>query len=123
MSAHPSPLGSLLVLLIFGWTNNASISTIRTLTADAAGKANSGQPCCTHGYCACIPCPLHNSSDVVGSWNFEFYDTNPTNSKWFNRDRLVPSNGHYTLMHLLEYKPSMDGLVTPKAPSYFRNIG
>ncbi|KAG1741039.1 hypothetical protein EDD22DRAFT_780822, partial [Suillus occidentalis] len=58
-------------------TDNASISTIRTLTADAAGKANSGQPC----------------DDVVGSWNFEFYDTNPTNSKWFNRDRLVPSNG------------------------------
>ncbi|KAL4074514.1 Transketolase, thiamine diphosphate binding domain-containing protein [Scleroderma yunnanense] len=44
-----------------------------------------------------------------------FFKANPTNSKWFNRDRFVLSNGHgcalqYIMLHLLGYKLSMDDL-------------
>ncbi|KAG6884939.1 hypothetical protein C0993_007121 [Termitomyces sp. T159_Od127] len=51
-----------------------------------------------------------------------FLNANPKNSKWFNRDRFVLSNGHacalqYVLLHLLGYKLSLDDL---KA---FRQLG
>ncbi|RDX48384.1 transketolase [Lentinus brumalis] len=44
-----------------------------------------------------------------------FFKANPKNSKWFNRDRFVLSNGHacalqYILLHLLGYKLSMEDL-------------
>lgn len=51
-----------------------------------------------------------------------FINANPKNSKWFNRDRFVLSNGHacalqYVLLHLLGYQLSIDDL---KA---FRQLG
>lgn len=44
-----------------------------------------------------------------------FFNANPKDSKWFNRDRFVLSNGHacalqYILLHLMGYKLSMDDL-------------
>lgn len=44
-----------------------------------------------------------------------FVNANPKNSKWFNRDRFVLSNGHacallYIMLHLQGYKLSMDDL-------------
>jgi len=45
----------------------------------------------------------------------KFVNADPTDSKWFNRDRFVLSNGHacalqYIFLHLLGYKVSLDDL-------------
>ncbi|KAG0705198.1 Transketolase, thiamine diphosphate binding domain-containing protein [Suillus ampliporus] len=85
-------------------TDNASVATIRTLAADVVGKANSGHPG--------APMGMAPVSHVLFT---RFFNANPKNSKWFNRDRFVLSNGHacalqYILLHLLGYKLSMDDL-------------
>ncbi|KAJ8515544.1 hypothetical protein ONZ45_g7059 [Pleurotus djamor] len=92
-------------------SDDASIATIRTLAADVVGKANSGHPG--------APMGMAPVAHVLFS---RFFNANPKNSKWFNRDRFVLSNGHacalqYILLHLLGYKLSMDDL---KA---FRQLG
>jgi transketolase len=51
-----------------------------------------------------------------------FFNANPKDSKWFNRDRFVLSNGHacalqYVLLHLLGYKLTLDDL------KQFRQLG
>lgn len=81
-----------------------SVNTIRVLAADMVSKANSGHPGAPMG-CAPIAHILFS----------RFIRTNPQNSKWFNRDRFVLSNGHacalqYVLLHLMGYKVSMDDL-------------
>jgi transketolase len=85
-------------------SDNVAIATIRTLAVDVVGKANSGHPG--------APMGLAPASHVLFS---RFLNANPKNSKWFNRDRFVLSNGHacalqYVLLHLLGYKLSMDDL-------------
>ncbi|KAF9228017.1 transketolase [Gyrodon lividus] len=80
------------------------IATIRTLAADVVGKANSGHPGAPMGM-----------APVAHILFTRFFNANPKNSKWFNRDRFVLSNGHacalqYILLHLLGYKLSMDDL-------------
>ena len=45
----------------------------------------------------------------------KFVKADPTDSKWFNRDRFVLSNGHacalqYIYLHLLGYKVTLDDL-------------
>ncbi|KAF7295104.1 Transketolase [Mycena indigotica] len=80
------------------------ISTIRTLAADVVAKSNSGHPG--------APMGMAPAAHVLFS---QFLTANPSNSKWFNRDRFVLSNGHacvlqYTMLHLLGYKISMDDL-------------
>ncbi|KAF7440830.1 Transketolase [Pleurotus ostreatus] len=82
----------------------AAIATIRTLAVDVVGKANSGHPG--------APMGMAPVAHVLFS---RFVNANPKNSKWFNRDRFVLSNGHacalqYVLLHLLGYKLSMDDL-------------
>ncbi|KAJ6623427.1 transketolase [Mycena sp. CBHHK59/15] len=82
----------------------AAIATIRTLTADVVAKSNSGHPG--------APMGMAPAAHVLFS---RFVNANPKNSKWFNRDRFVLSNGHacvlqYILLHLLGYKLSMDDL-------------
>ncbi|GJN88315.1 hypothetical protein Rhopal_001280-T1 [Rhodotorula paludigena] len=67
-----------------------AINTIRTLALDTVNKANSGHPA-------------------------RFFQCNPSNPSWVNRDRFVLSNGHacalqYVLLHLLGYKVSIDDL-------------
>jgi transketolase len=81
-----------------------SINTIRCLAIDTVQRANSGHPGAPMG---CAP-----MAHVLFS---RFLRANPANSKWFNRDRFVLSNGHacalqYTLLHLLGYKVSMGDL-------------
>ncbi|KAF7322805.1 Transketolase [Mycena chlorophos] len=87
------------------------ISTIRTLAADVVAKSNSGHPG--------APMGMAPAAHVLFS---QFLAANPKNSKWFNRDRFVLSNGHacvlqYTMLHLLGYKLSMDDL------KLFRQLG
>ncbi|KAG6896110.1 hypothetical protein C0992_010251 [Termitomyces sp. T32_za158] len=91
--------------------DDLSIATIRTLAVDVVGKANSGHPG--------APLGMAPVAHVLFS---RFLNANPKNSKWFNRDRFVLSNGHacalqYVLLHLLGYKLSLDDL---KA---FRQLG
>ena len=63
-------------------------------------------------------------------WN-DYYQHNPVNPKWFNRDRFVLSNGHgsmliYSLLHLTGYDLSIEDLQqfrqldskTPGHPEY-----
>ncbi|GLB35310.1 putative transketolase, thiamine diphosphate binding domain [Lyophyllum shimeji] len=85
-------------------SDDVAIATIRTLAADVVGKANSGHPG--------APMGMAPVAHVLFS---RFLNANPKNSKWFNRDRFVLSNGHacalqYVLLHLLGYKLSMDDL-------------
>ncbi|KAK0459507.1 transketolase [Desarmillaria tabescens] len=78
------------------------IATIRTLAADVVGKANSGHPG--------APMGMAPVAHVLFS---RFFNANPKDSKWFNRDRFVLSNGcalQYILLHLMGYKLSMDDL-------------
>ncbi|KAI0646835.1 transketolase [Trametes meyenii] len=84
--------------------DNIAIATIRALAADVVGKANSGHPGAPMGM-----------APVAHVLFTRFFNANPKNSKWFNRDRFVLSNGHacalqYILLHLLGYKLSLDDL-------------
>ncbi|PIL23785.1 hypothetical protein GSI_13535 [Ganoderma sinense ZZ0214-1] len=85
-------------------SDEIAIATIRALAADVVGKANSGHPG--------APMGLAPAAHVLFT---RFVNANPKNSKWFNRDRFVLSNGHgcalqYILLHLLGYKLSLDDL-------------
>ncbi|KAJ7343682.1 transketolase [Mycena albidolilacea] len=85
-------------------TDAAAIATIRVLAADVVAKSNSGHPG--------APMGMAPAAHILFS---RFVNANPKNSKWFNRDRFVLSNGHacvlqYTLLHLLGYKLSLDDL-------------
>ncbi|KAK7043690.1 Transketolase [Paramarasmius palmivorus] len=92
-------------------SDEVAIATIRALAADTVTKANSGHP----------GAPL-GMAPVAHVLFTRFFNANPKNSKWFNRDRFVLSNGHgcalqYVLLHLLGYKLSMDDL------KQFRQLG
>ncbi len=78
-------------------------NTLRFLCADMIDKANSGHP----GVCLGL-------SDVMVVLSLHL-NTNPTNPKWLNRDRLVFSGGHasalaYSLLHLWGFDLSLDDL-------------
>ncbi|MFB1299742.1 transketolase [Helicobacter pylori] len=78
-------------------------NTLRFLCADMIDKANSGHP----GVCLGL-------ADVMVVLNLHL-NTNPTNPKWLNRDRLVFSGGHasalaYSLLHLWGFDLSLDDL-------------
>jgi transketolase len=84
--------------------DNLCIQTIRTLASDVVHKSKSGHPGAPMG---CAP-----MAHVLFSRSMKM---NPNNSKWFNRDRFVLSNGHacalqYTVYHLLGYKISVQDL-------------
>jgi transketolase len=77
--------------------NQLSINTIRFLSIDAVQKANSGHP----------GLPLGAAPMAYVLWT-RFLQHNPTNPRWFNRDRFVLSAGHgsmllYSLLHLTGY--------------------
>ncbi|GAA5971646.1 hypothetical protein JCM11641_000669 [Rhodosporidiobolus odoratus] len=81
-----------------------AINTIRTLALDTVNKANSGHPG--------APMGMAPAAHVLFS---RFFNCNPKNPKWANRDRFVLSNGHacalqYVLLHLLGYEVSIDDL-------------
>jgi transketolase len=71
---------------------------------DAVEKARSGHPG--------MPLGMADIAEVL--WN-DFLAHNPTNPRWFNRDRFVLSNGHgsmmlYSLAHLSGYPLALEEL-------------
>lgn len=79
-------------------------NAIRVLAMDAVQQANSGHPG--------APMGMADIADVV--WR-EFFNHNPMNPQWPNRDRFILSNGHgsmlqYALLHLTGYDLSLDDL-------------
>ena len=78
-------------------TRTELANAIRFLAIDAVEAAKSGHPG--------MPMGMADIAEVL--WN-DFYKHNPSNPKWFNRDRFVLSNGHgsmlhYALLHLSGY--------------------
>ncbi|MDG2539357.1 transketolase [Dyella jiangningensis] len=85
-------------------TRRELANAVRALAMDAVQQANSGHPG--------MPMGMADIAEVL--WN-DFLQHNPTNPKWFNRDRFVLSNGHgsmlqYALLHLTGYDLPMDQL-------------
>ena len=93
-------------------TEQKCVQTIRCLSADMVQAANSGHPGAPMG-CAAI---AHTLFGHVMNFN-------PSNPKWWARDRFVLSNGHacallYSMLHLTGYKDvSIDELKN------FRQLG
>jgi transketolase len=96
------------------------INTIRFLSVDAIQKANSGHP----------GLPLGAAPMAYVLWS-KYLKHNPTDPKWFNRDRFVLSAGHgsmllYSLLFLSGYNISLDDIKqfrqwasrTPGHPEY-----
>ena len=96
------------------------VNTIRTLSMDAVQAANSGHP----------GMPMGMADVAYVLWN-QFLKHNPSNPKWFDRDRFVLSAGHgsmllYSLLHLYGYDMPLDeiknfrqlGSITPGHPEY-----
>jgi transketolase len=81
-----------------------AVDTIRTLSIDAVNSANSGHP----------GLPMGAAPMAYALWAKQL-NHNPSNAKWFNRDRFVLSAGHgsallYSLLHLTGYKVSIEDL-------------
>ena len=79
-------------------------NTIRCLAMDAVQKANSGHPG--------MPMGMADVATVLWS---KFLKHNPSDPKWFDRDRFVLSAGHgsmllYALLHLSGYALSLDDI-------------
>ena len=101
------------------------INALRFLSIDAVQKANSGHP----------GMPMGMAEIATALWS-NHLKHNPSNPKWFDRDRFVLSNGHgsmllYSLLHLTGYKMSIDDIKdfrqlhskTPGHPEYDIDIG
>jgi transketolase len=102
-----------------------SIDTIRTLSIDAIEKSKSGHPGMPMG------------SAPMGYQLFaKNMNHNPSNPKWFNRDRFVLSAGHgsmllYSLLHLSGYDLPLEelksfrqwGSLTPGHPEFGHTAG
>ncbi len=95
-------------------------NAIRFLSMDAVQRANSGHPG--------APMGMADIAEVL--WR-DFVRHNPQNPKWPNRDRVVLSNGHasmllYSVLHLTGYDLTIDdiknfrqlGSKTPGHPEY-----
>ncbi|MEZ0472271.1 transketolase [Luteimonas salinilitoris] len=86
-------------------------NAIRFLAADAVEAAKSGHPG--------MPMGMADIAEVL--WN-DYLSHNPSNPKWFNRDRFLLSNGHgsmlqYALLHLSGYDLPLEDL------KHFRQLG
>jgi transketolase len=101
------------------------INTIRMLSADAVQQANSGHP----------GLPMGAAPMAYVLWT-RFLKHNPTNPKWFDRDRFVLSAGHgsmllYSLLFLTGYDLTLAdlkafrqwGSKTPGHPEYGHTPG
>jgi transketolase len=102
-----------------------SINTIRTLSADAVQKANSGHP----------GAPMGLAPAAYVLWH-RFLKHNPANPHWPDRDRFVLSAGHasmliYSLLYLTGYGLTIEdlqqfrqwGSLTPGHPEYGHTAG
>jgi len=109
----------------FDTTDNLCVNTLRTLSIDMIGKANSGHPGLPLG-----AAPLAYAI-WAGSLKFD-----PSDSEWFDRDRFVLSAGHgsallYSMLHLYGYGLQLDDLkkfrqldsLTPGHPEYRHTRG
>ncbi len=96
------------------------INTIRVLAIDGVQRANSGHP----------GMPMGAADMAYVLWT-RFLKHNPSNPKWYNRDRCILSAGHgsmllYSLLYLTGYDLSLDELKrfrqlhsrTPGHPEY-----
>jgi len=86
-------------------------NAIRALAMDAVQQANSGHPG--------MPMGMADIAEVL--WN-DYLRHNPGNPQWFDRDRVVLSNGHgsmllYAVLHLTGYDLPIDEL------KRFRQLG
>ncbi|MFK8010635.1 MAG: transketolase [Marinicellaceae bacterium] len=102
-------------------TNRTTLANaIRFLSMDAIQKSNSGHPG--------APMGMADMAEVLYN---DFMQHNPSNPNWFNRDRMVLSNGHgsmlmYSLLHLTGYDLSIEDIKnfrqlhskTPGHPEY-----
>lgn len=85
-------------------TNKERSNAIRALAMDAVEQASSGHPG--------APMGLADIAQVL--WR-EYLKHNPSNPKWFDRDRFVLSNGHasmllYAVLHLTGYDVSINDI-------------
>lgn len=100
-------------------------STVRVLSAEAIERAQSGHP----------GMPLGFADFAVVLW-LNYLRHYPKDPKWLNRDRLILSNGHgsmllYVMMHLSEYDISIADIksfrqlksLTPGHPESFQTPG
>ncbi len=86
-------------------------NAIRVLSIDAVEQAKSGHP----------GAPMGMAEMAVALWSRHLRH-NPSNPKWYNRDRFVLSNGHasmlqYALLHFTGYDLPMDEI------KRFRQLG
>jgi len=106
-------------------TRRKLADAIRVLSMDAVQAANSGHPG--------MPMGMADLAEVL--WN-DFVRHNPTDPAWVNRDRVVVSNGHgsmlpYSVLHLTGYELALDDLKnfrqmhskTPGHPEYGETPG
>ncbi len=106
-------------------TRRERANAIRALAMDAVEAAKSGHPG--------MPMGMADIAEVL--WH-DFLRHNPTDPKWFNRDRFILSNGHgsmlqYALLHLTGYDLPLKELKnfrqlhsrTPGHPEYGHTIG
>lgn len=97
-----------------------AINAIKFLSVDCVQNANSGHP----------GLPMGVSGIAYALW-MKILKYNPKNPHWFNRDRLILSGGHgsmllYSMLHLTGYDISMEelksfrqwGSITPGHPEY-----
>ena len=95
-------------------------ASIRILSMDAVQKANSGHP----------GAPMGMADMAAVLWH-EHLRVNPADTRWYNRDRFVLSNGHasmlqYALLHLTGFDISLEDIKkfrqlhskTPGHPEY-----
>ena len=96
------------------------INSLRVVGAEMITKANSGHPGIVLG-----------AAPIAHTLFTRFVNINPTDEKWFDRDRFVLSAGHgstllYMILHLSGYGLTMDdlknlrqkGSMTPGHPEY-----
>ena len=104
--------------------DQATIDTIRILSAEAVQKANSGHP----------GLPMGAAPMAYSLWANNM-NHNPNNPNWTNRDRFVLSAGHgsmliYSLLHLFGYGLTMEDIkdfrqldsLTPGHPEYGHTV-
>ncbi|OIO04791.1 MAG: transketolase [Elusimicrobia bacterium CG_4_10_14_0_2_um_filter_56_8] len=109
----------------FDTTDNLCVNTIRTISIDMVGQANSGHPGLPLG-----ATPLAYS---VWAGHLKFHPSAP---EWFDRDRFVLSAGHgssmlYAMLHFYGYGLKMEDLkkfrqldsLTPGHPEYGHTAG
>ena len=109
----------------FDTTDNLCVNTIRTLSIDMVGQADSGHPG--------LPLGAAPLAYAIWAGNMKFFPSDPD---WFDRDRFVLSAGHgssmlYSMLHLYGYGLKMEDLkafrqldsLTPGHPEYGHTKG